>query len=162
MVVAFAPLSYFQNYKIIQNQHDATVAAVRELRCTVALEWEHPLYPKFFLLTRSGLEYRLLEGNANDILRFRNRLAVKYQCNSKLAVSSGDELFIALTGVGSQDHFDQNRLFCTFSYYLQPQLKFDIGYLRIARKIKKESDLLDENTIFCNVTYHFKNKKRTS
>ena len=156
---AVSPFAYFSNYKIIQKESDAVAKPTNEYRFSASIELQHELANKFFIVDRPAIEYRIFEGYIENVIRLRNRLAFRYDYNSKFNTSVGDEIFINASGTDAQHIFDHDRLFANFSVKLQTSLKFDIGYIYISRLPKSNTDLIEENNFYFNITYKLENKE---
>ena len=159
VVYALSPFAYFSNYKIIQKQSDAIVKPTNEYRFTASVELQHELANKFFVVDRTALEYRVFEGSIENVIRLRNRLAFRYDINTKYNIALSDEILINTTGTDAQHIFDHNRLFSNFSFKPKPSLKFDVGYIYISRLPKSNNDLVDESNFYLNFTYTFQKYK---
>lgn len=153
-----SPFAYFSNYKIIQKQSDAEAKPMNEYRFSCAVELQEAFGSKFFIINRSGVEYRAFEGVIENVVRIRSKLAVRYDCTPKINVSIGDEVLMNASGTDSQHVFDHNRLFTYFSIKSSATTKFDMGYIYISRLTKSSTDLLDENNFFLNFTYTLPHK----
>ena len=153
VVYAVSPFAYFSNYKIIQDESDAVVKPTKEYRFTASIELQHQLATKFYVVDRTAIEYRVFEGSIENTTRLRNRLAFRYDYNSKYNVAIGDEILINTTGTDAQHIFDHNRAFTNFSYKPNSAVKFDIGYIYISRLTKSNIDLIDESNFYLNFTY---------
>lgn len=153
LVYAISPFAYFSNYKIIQEESDAVAKPTNEYRFTASIELQYQLATKFYVVDRTAIEYRVFEGSIENTTRLRNRLAFRYNYNSKYNVAIGDEILINTTGTDAQHIFDHNRAFTNFSYKPNSAVKFDIGYIYISRLTKSNIDLIDESNFYLNVTY---------
>jgi hypothetical protein len=153
VIYAISPFAYFSNYKIIQKESDAVAKPTNEYRFSASVELQHELANKFFIVDRTALEYRVFEGSVENVIRLRNRLAFRYDFNSKFNSTLGDEIFINASGTDAQHIFDHDRLFANFSFKPKPALKFDIGYIYISRLPKSNTDLIEESNFYLNFTY---------
>jgi hypothetical protein len=153
VVYAISPFAYFSNYKIIQKESDAVAKPTNEYRFTASIELQHELATKFYIVDRTAIEYRVFEGSIENTTRLRNRLAFRYDFNSKYNLSIGDEILVNTTGTDAQHMFDHNRAFSNFSYKPNAAVKFDIGYIYISRLTKNTIDLIDESNFYLNFTY---------
>lgn len=153
VVYAISPFAYFSNYKIIQKESDAVAKLTNEHRFSASVELQHELANKFFIVDRTVVEYRVFEGSIENVIRLRNRLAFRYDFNSKFNTAVGDEIFINAYGTDAQHIFDHNRLFGSFSFKPKPKLRFDIGYIYISRLPKSNTDLIEESNFYLNFTY---------
>ncbi|HUH25619.1 MAG TPA: DUF2490 domain-containing protein [Flavobacterium sp.] len=153
---AVSPFAYFKHYKMIQNQADETTKSTNEIRFSATVELQHKLLKKLYILDRSAVEYRVFNNNQSNITRFRNRLGVRYDFTEQVKLSVYDELSLNVFGTDKTHFFDYNRIGIQLEYRIFPNLKFDVGYLRISRLPLKSTTLLYENNIFVNATYQFK------
>lgn len=159
VVYAISPFAYFSNYKIIQKESDAVAKPTNEYRFTASIELQHQLANKFCVVDRTAIEYRVFEGSIENTTRLRNRLAFRYDFNSKYNLAIGDEILVNTTGTDAQHMFDHNRAFTNLSYKPNSAVKFDIGYIYISRLTKTNVDLIEESNIFLNFTYTLHKKK---
>lgn len=159
VVYAISPFAYFSNYKIIQKESDAVAKPTNEYRFTASIELQHQLATKFYVVDRTAIEYRVFEGSIENTTRLRNRLAFRYDFNSKYNLAIGDEILVNTTGTDAQHMFDHNRAFSNFSYKPNSAVKFDIGYIYISRLTKSNIDLIDESNFYLNFTYTLQKKK---
>jgi hypothetical protein len=153
VVYAISPFAYFSNYKIIQEESDAVAKPTNEYRFTASIELQYQLATKFYVVDRTAIEYRVFEGSIENTTRLRNRLAFRYDFNSRYNLAIGDEILVNTTGTDAQHMFDHNRAFSNFSYNLNSAVKFDIGYIYISRLTKSNIDLIDESNFYLNVNY---------
>ena len=159
VVYAISPFAYFSNFKIIQKGSDAVAKPTNEYRFSASAELQHELATKFFIVDRTAVEYRVFEGSIENIIRLRNRLAFRFDFNSKFNTAVGDELFINASGTDTQHIFDHNRIFTNFSYKPNSAVKFDIGYIYISRLTKSNIDLIDESNFNLNFTFTIQKSK---
>jgi hypothetical protein len=158
VVYGLSPFAYFSNYKIIQKVSDAVAKPTNEYRFTASLELQHQLATNFYVVDRTAIEYRAFEGSIENTTRLRNRLAFRYDFNSKYNVAIGDEILVNTTGTDALHIFDQNRIFTNFSYKLNSSVKLDLGYIYISRLPQINLDLIDDNNFYLNFTYTFQKK----
>lgn len=158
VVYGLSPFAYFSNYKIIQKESDAVAKPTNEYRFTASLELQHQLAKNFYVVDRTAIEYRAFEGSIENTTRLRNRLAFRYDFNSKYNVAIGDEILVNTTGTDALHIFDQNRIFTNFSYKLNSSVKLDLGYIYISRLPQINLDLIDDNNFYLNFTYTFQKK----
>jgi Protein of unknown function (DUF2490) len=159
VVYAISPFAYFSNYKIIQKESDAVAKPTNEYRFSASIELQHELANKFFVVNRTAIEYRVFEGSIENTTRLRNKLAFRYDFNSKFNLAIGDEILLNTTGTDTQHMFDHNRAFSNFSYKPNAVVKFDIGYIYISRLTKSTIDLIDESNFYLNFTYTLQKKE---
>lgn len=153
---SLSPFAYFSNYRIIQEQADEAVQPNSEIRFSAALELQHQLFKKFYVIDRTAVEYRLFQGNHTEITRLRSRIGFRYDFTEKIKLGIYDELLFNVTGTTAEHFFDHNRIGIDLEYPVLTNLKFDIGYIRIARLPLTSKTKLHENNIFLNLTYQLK------
>ncbi len=153
VVYAVSPFAYFSNYKIIQEESDAVAKPTNEYRFTASIELQYQLATKFYVVDRTAIEYRVFEGSIENTTRLRNRLALRYDCNSNYNIALGDEILMNSSGTEAQHIFDHNRIFTNLSFKPNSEFKFDIGYIYISRLTKSNIDLIDENNFYLNFTF---------
>ena len=161
VVYAISPFAYFSNYKIIQKESDAVAKPTNEYRFTASIELQHQLATKFYVVDRTAIEYRVFEGSIENTTRMRNRLAFKYDFNSKYNLAIGDEILVNTTGTDAQHLFDHNRTFSNFSYKPNSAVKLDVGYIYISRLTKSNIDLIAENNFYLNFTFTLHEEPRS-
>jgi len=159
VVYGISPFAYFSNYKSIQKEGDADVKPTNEYRFTASVELQHELAPKFYVVDRTAIEYRVFEGSIENTTRLRNRLAFRYDFNPKYNIAIGDEILVNTTGTDAQHMFDHNRIFTNFSFKPNSVIKFDVGYIYISRLTKNSIDLIDESNFYLNFTYSIQKLK---
>ncbi len=159
---SISPFAYFSHYKVIQHQTDETAKSGNEIRFSVAAEWQHKLFEKWYIVDRSAAEYRIFNTTQSDVSRFRNRLGIRYDFTEQIKLTVYDELFVNVTGTSNAHFFDHNRIGFNVEYHVLPNLKFDIGYIYIVRQPLAATTKLYENNTFLNLTYQFKKKIDTS
>ena len=154
-----SPFAYFSHYKIIQKQSDETASPNNEVRFSAAVELQHEILKKFYIVDRSAVEYRIFDNNQSDITRLRNRLGVRYDFSEKLKLSVFDELLFNIGETTHSHFFDHDRLGLNLEYKVLSDLKFDIGYSHITRLPITSTTMLKENNLFLNFTYQLKKHK---
>ncbi len=159
---SLSPFAYFSNYKIIQKQSDEVVSPNSEIRFSAAVELQHIIVKKFYVVDRTAIEYRMFDNNQSDITRLRNRFGFRYDFTEKLKLSIYDELLFNLSGTTQHHFFDHDRIGLTLEYKILPYLKFDIGYIHIARLPLTSTTKLQENNIFLNLTYQLHKRTKTN
>lgn len=149
-----SPFAYFSNYKIIQKQADQTAEPNKEIRFSVAIELQNELFKSFYITNRNAFEYRIFDNNQSDFTRFRTRFGGRYELSENLKFGIFDELFLNASGTQTEHFFDQNRIGLTTEYRVLPNLKFDIGYIYLARlPLTADKIKLYENNIVLIFTY---------
>ena len=157
---SLSPFAYFKNHKIIQKLSDETATPNSEIRFSAAVELQHEILKKFYIVDRSAIEYRIFDNNQTDITRLRNRFGIRYDFAGKLKVGIFDELLFNLSGTTYHYFFDHDRLGLNVEYKLVPNVKFDIGYMHITRLPLTSTTKLHENNLYLNFTYQLKEHKK--
>lgn len=156
-----SPFAYFRHYRIIQNHSDETARPNSEVRFSVAVELQHQILNKFYIVDRSAVEYRIFgNNNQSDIIRLRNRFGFRYDFTEKLKLGIFDELLFNLSDTTYHHFFDHDRLGLNVEYKVVPNVKIDIGYMHITRLPLIGTTILHENNIYLNLNYQLKNNSR--
>lgn len=150
---AVSPFAYFSSYKIIRKEGDAQASPATEYRISASVELQHELAAKLFLINRTAVEYRIFDGNNQNVWRARHRVAIRYDFAPRFTIGGGDEVFINASGTDAGHIFDHNRLFANFSVKLNKRLKTDLGYIYVSRLLKNNVDLIAENNLYLNLSY---------
>ncbi|MFH6967191.1 DUF2490 domain-containing protein [Flavobacterium sp. FlaQc-28] len=153
---SLSPFAYFSNYKIIQKQTDETAQPHSEIRFSAAVELQHQLFKKFYVVDRTAIEYRVFQDNQTDITRLRNRFGFRYDFTEKIKLGIYDELLFNVAGTTYDHFFDHDRIGLNLECKVLPYLKFDIGYIHLTRLPLTSKTKLHENNIFMNLTYQLK------
>ncbi|MFS0491331.1 DUF2490 domain-containing protein [Leadbetterella byssophila] len=159
---SLSPFAYFSHYKIIQKQADENVQPNSEIRFSAAVELQHEILKRFYIVDKSAIEYRMFDNKQLNITRLRNRFGFRYDFTDKIKLSVFDELLFNLLGTSQYHFFDHDRIGLTLEYTVLPYLKFDIGYIHIARLPLTSTTKLHENNIFLNLTYQLHKRTKTN
>lgn len=162
---SLSPFAYFSNYKIVQKQADENAIPNSEIRFSAAVELQHSIVKKFYVVDRTAIEYRVFDGNQSDITRLRNRFGFRYEFTDKIKLSVFDELLFNLSGTTQHHFFDHNRLGLNLGYKVLPYLKFDIGYIHLTRLPiipVTGTSKISENNIILNLTYQLQKRTKTN
>lgn len=155
-----SPFAYFKHYRIIQNHSDETARPNSEVRFSAAVELQHEILKKFYIVDRSAVEYRIFDNHQSDITRLRNRFGFRYDFTEKLKLGIFDELLFNLSGTTYHHFFDHDRLGLNVEYKVVPNVKIDIGYMHIARLPLVSTTKLYEDNLYLNLTYQLKKHKK--
>lgn len=156
---SISPFALFSNYKIIQKETDEIEQPNREIRVSGAVQLQNRLLNKLYIVTRTGIEYRIFEKNFSDMTRLRNRLRFRYHISENMDLSVFEELFLNVSGTGKNHCFDHNRMGLNLEYKGLSFIKIDIGYLRISRLPITNTTMLLENNFILNITYLVQKQK---
>lgn len=159
---SFSPFAYFSHYRIIQNKTDETVTPNNEIRFSAAVELQHEIFKKLYVIDRNALEYRIFSNSQSDITRLRARFGVRYEFTEHIKLTVFDELFFNVAGTPIEHVFDHDRIGLNLEYKVLPNLKFDIGYIYITRLPMTSTTKLHENNIFLNLTYQLHKRIKTT
>ena len=113
-------------------------------------------------MDRTAIEYRMFDNNKSNITRLRNRFGFRYDFTDKIKLSVFDELLFNLSGTTQHHFFDHDRIGLNLEHKVLPYLKFDIGYIHIARLTLTSTTKLHENNIFLNLTYQLHKRTKTN
>lgn len=147
-----SPFAYFKHYRIIQNHSDETAKPNSEVRFSMAMELQHQLLERIYLVNRTAVEYRVFN-NQKDITRLRNRLGVYFGFTERMTAGIFEEPLANITGVTHKHIFDHNRIGVNLEYKIVPNLKMDLGYMYISRLPLSSTTMLHENNFYLNLTY---------
>lgn len=153
---SLSPLAYYSNYKMIISQADADANPSSEIRFSGAMELKHQLGRQIDVSGRSAFEYRIFDGNQNDILRFRNKLGLLYSISESWKMNAFMEILVNLSGTEMAHFLDHNRFGANVEYHPTKNIKLELGYMYITRLPKINIQKIGENTFFLNFTYRFK------
>lgn len=157
---SISPIAYFSHYKVIERQVDEVVAPRDEVRLSGAVELQHEIFKRFYIIDRNALEYRVFTPQSN-VTRLRVRFGVRYDFTQTINLTVFDELFLNITGISGYHIFDHNRVGLNLEYQPLPNLKFDIAYLYLTRlSTIPVLNKIKENNIIFNVTYYWKKKNQ--
>ncbi len=160
-----SPFAYFSHYRIIQNKTDESATPNNEIRFSAAVELQHEIFKKFYIIDRNTLEYRIFSNSQSDITRLRARFGVRYEFTEHIKLTAYDELFLNVAGTPIEHVFDHDRIGLNLEYHLFPNLKFDIGYIHLTRLPLipvTGNTKLKENNIILNLTYQLHKQTRTT
>lgn len=156
--LSVSPLACFTNYKIIQNYIDQEAVPTREFRYAAAIDLQHELLKKLFVVDRTSTEFRTFSGTQRNITRLRSRIGLRYDINDKVKLGVFDEHLLNIKGV-THDHFlDHARLGFNIEYKTFKKLKLDVGYIHIKRLPLNSNQKLFENNVYLNFTYKLLDK----
>lgn len=156
---SISPLAYFYHFPIINKSSDATKPFSNEYRIAFALDNKIANYKKYIFQNRVGVEYRIFQPTIKNVIRFREKLGVKYDFTSKWNLFLYDELLLNLHGVAKNHLFDHNRLGLNTVYKLTKKIKVEAGYIFITRLQRTATENIEENNFILNFTYLLQNKK---
>lgn len=152
---SISPFAYFTHYKIIQGPSDKATRPNNEIRFSAAVELQHEIFKKFYIIDRNALEYRIFGHSQPDITRLRSRFGIRYDFTEKVKLSIFDELLLNLTGTTHDHFFDHDRLGLNVEYQIGHNLKFDMGYIYITRLPITSNSKLHESNFYLHLTYIF-------
>jgi len=146
VTVSLSPFAWFRANPIIRTVADYAAPAGDEFRFTAAIKSEPRIALNLAFEYRTALEYRMLIGQ--DIVRCRERVALKYRIRNKWLLMPGGELFLNMTGTDRNHIFDQWRASADVAHtLLGNRLTASIGYMYLSRLPRTESKTLGEHDI---------------
>lgn len=158
---SLSPFAYFQHTSIITKESDKSKSKTYEVRYTIASDFKQKIISKTYFFDRLALEYRdFKNNNTDDILRLRNKLGMKYEFNSKWAISGFDELFLNLNSDDHKHLYDHNRIGVLGNYAPSKSIKIELGYVAISRLPKTKDELMHENNFLVMLYYTFNQHKK--
>jgi hypothetical protein len=154
---SISPFAYFYHFPIINNASDVSKPFLKEYRIAFAMDNKIANYKKYVFQNRVGLEYRIFQPTINNVVRFREKLAMKYAFTSKWSLFVYDEMLLNLCGVARNHMFDHNRLGWNVNFNITPKYKIEAGYIFITRLQRTAITNVEENNFLLNFTYFFTN-----
>ena len=85
---------------------------------------------------------------------------MKYEFNSKWAISGFDELFLNLNSDDHKHLYDHNRIGVLGNYAPSKSIKIELGYVAISRLPKTKDELMHENNFLVMLYYTFNQHKK--
>lgn len=130
--ISLSPFAWFRLSPLVRSSTDRSLPQVDEFRFTVAVKREVRLSHNFAAEGRSAVEYRLFPGQ--DIVRWRNRAALKYRLNNSWLLMPSAELLLNMHGARKNQIFDQWRGGFDVAHALAgTRLTASAGYVYISR-----------------------------
>src|SRR5690606_29816065 len=136
-----------------------------EIRFSAAVELQHEIFKKLYVIDRNALEYRIFSNSQSDITRLRARFGVRYEFTEHIKLTVFDELFFNVAGTPNEHVFDHDRIGLNLEYKVLPNLKFDIGYIHLTRLPiipVTGTSKISENNIILNLTYQLQKRIKTT
>ena len=152
--ILISPYGYSSNYRMIEKQGDDKIEPQKEIRFSVASEFQKEILNRFFLIERFGMDYRVFESVHQKTLRLRNRFGIKYQLFN-VYFSLTDEVLFNVADSSNVISFDQNRIGTNLEFKLSSIIKVDLGYMYLIRTSTLNGDYLQENNYSLNVSFQF-------
>lgn len=122
----FGPIWKFSERQEIGLLYGFVESTVKEYRTT----FHHQIYVNPKLILRSRLEYRNLEDNDDDSLRFRHLIRYIHPLKNSLSLLFWEEPFLNLTSDSWTERrfFDRNRIFLGFRFPAL-NMQMEAGYM---------------------------------
>ncbi len=138
---------------MIRTAADYNAPTGDEFRFTAAIKGEQRLALNFAGEGRTALEYRILPGQ--DVIRWRNRAALKYRINNRWLLMPAAELFLNMSGTDKNHVFDQWRASADFAHTMMGyRLTAAVGYMYISRLPRFESKTIGEHDLVIRLLYN--------
>jgi len=153
VTVSISPFAWFRANPIIRKTADYTAPAGDEYRFTAALKGEQRLALNFAGEGRTALEYRMFPGQ--DVIRWRNRVALKYRINNRWLLMPAGELFLNMTGTDRNHIFDQWRASAELAHTMVGnRLTASLGYMYLSRLPRGESKNIGEHDLVIRLLFN--------
>ncbi|MFZ1495429.1 MAG: DUF2490 domain-containing protein, partial [Saprospiraceae bacterium] len=123
------------------------------IRYSFALDVKHELEKNLWLINRSCFEYRDFQETNTDFIRFRNRLGLRYEFNSKWNLSFLYEVFLTLNESKPSKVFDHDRLAMLLNFIPTKNIRIETGYMYITRMLKNTDEFLYENNFLVHLYF---------
>src|SRR5690606_3857937 len=153
--ILISPYGYFSNYRMIEKQGDDKIESQKEIRFSVASEFQKEILNRFFLIERFGMDYRVFESYHQKTLRLRNRFGIKYQLFNNVYFSLTDEVLFNVAESSNVVKINQNRIGTNLELKLSSIIKVDLGYMYLIRSLTSNRDYLQENNYSINLSFQF-------
>ncbi|WP_336514602.1 DUF2490 domain-containing protein [Pollutibacter soli] len=157
---SISPFAYYSNYRIIRNRYDENAKPIEEIRFSASAEFQHKLIRQLHFIDRLAVENRMFTGAQPDALRFRNRIGLRYDFNTKFKTGIYQEIFLNMTGVQGKHYFDHNRLAVQTEFQLSPRLKTEFAFIYITRLPLNSDQKLYENNLYLGFVWNLYTIKR--
>lgn len=152
---SLSPFTWFATSPVILSPSDVEAPLQHEIRPSILAEWIPYSKGRLSLSLRTWLEYRYFQKTAEGLVRFRQRVGMRYQLHEKWYAFIGEEILLHLHGVSPLERFDHNRLVLNLNYKPQPNWRIEVGYIYIHRLLRNKMLYINENNIVTHFYYTF-------
>lgn len=151
--IEVSPFAYFIHHQIIIKEADQAIKPTFEIRPSIAIEQSNTLFPGMLFIQRSALDFRFFNQPNNILIRFREKLALKYELTKLFQFILYDEILLNTSNVKAVNLLDHNRLYFGTSIQVNPKLKLELGYMKVQRLLRSTSFVINENNFVLNINY---------
>ena len=150
--LSLSPFAYFSNYRIIREKSDEMLGPDAEFRFSVAVHLQYSFRKKWFLLNKTGLDYRLYDKPGVFTIRGRNQTGFRYELTQNIHFGIFDELLLNVAAEKSFHLFDHNRISLYGAFRISNTMKVETGYMHVMRLPGNSIFKGYENVFFFNLT----------
>lgn len=127
--VTVSPFAWFEHFSL---REDGYIDKAHEYRFTAAISRTVVAGRSFKLYGRPAIEYRALQGKADEI-RPRAQVGIIWQVGKSFAIRPYEEIMYTYSTGSGKVAFDQNRLGAGFVLSLSRTLRTEAGLIHIVR-----------------------------
>lgn len=150
---SISPFTWFAASPVISVPMDADLPLQHELRPSAQVEWQPALTHKLSAAARTWVEYRDFQGTPHDLVRFRQRLGLRYRITDKWQAFLANELLLHIYGIEKNQLYDHNRLIFNINYKPNPQWRIELGYMYANRLLRNRMQYVNENNLITHFYY---------
>lgn len=159
---SLSPIAFYSSERIIQSNLDLNNSSMYEIRSSLALEFKHSFSTRWSISQRNAIEYRNLISQEVELFRLRSKTSLTYSIFFNLKLSLQEELLVnQLLQKNTTPFYDHNRIGLLIEYAFHPDMKFEIGYMRINRIPLFKSTAIQENNFILQFRYQLPSKKQS-
>lgn len=151
--IEVSPFAYFIHHQIIIKEADQILKPTNEIRPSFAIEQSNALISRIQFIQRTALDFRFFSIPNNNLIRFREKLALRFELTKLFHFMLYDEILLNTSNVKAANLLDHNRLYLGSSIQLYPKLKIEIGYMKVQRLMRSTSFVINENNFVLNINY---------
>jgi hypothetical protein len=151
--LSISPFAYFLNVPLIRYEKDVDKPSVKEIRHTIAFDFQPSIASKIHFLSRTTLEYRNFEGSNPDFWRGRQRIGIRYDIAKKWSVNAFEEVFLNLNHLSTNSLLEHNRLGLLLNYKPNQHWRIETGYIHIHRKSQNVENLINIENILLHIYF---------
>jgi hypothetical protein len=155
---SISPFTWFAASPVISAPGDADLSLQHELRPSALVEWQPVFTPGLSAAVRTWIEYRDFQGTPNNLVRFRQRLGLRYRLADKWQAFLADEILLHMHGVANNQRYDHNRLIFNINYKPNPQWRIELGYMYANRLLRNRMQYINESNLITHFYYTFPQK----
>lgn len=150
---SISPFTWFASSPVIVAPSDAEAPLQHEIRPSILAEWQPTLTNKLSAAARTWIEYRDFQGTPNNLVRFRQRLGLRYRMADKWQLFMANELLLHAYGAEKNQLYDHNRLIFNINYKPNPKWRIELGYMYANRLLRNRMQYIDESNLITHFYY---------